>query len=181
LLPIPTLRWKDFPMSPLARFMSKNTRTLVPAWPLPCETACNSAALRRNPAVARGTPADSLRHISGTRRDNCGCKGERQRHKVQYYRYVMAQHRGVNRTILRNRHITRVQVALKRREGMAPDLKPIENTRLFATSNVSSSPSLKKGDLGGFIKTYKYPRQQPFPKGEVLRSFWMKTSYPWFA
>jgi len=59
-------------MDPLAAFISKNIRTPAPAWPLAGETPGNSAALPRDPAVAPGTPADSLRHRSGTKRDHCG-------------------------------------------------------------------------------------------------------------
>ncbi len=61
--PISTVRWKDFPMSPLAKFITQNTHSFVPAWPLACETACNSAARRRRPAVSCGTAAGPLRHV----------------------------------------------------------------------------------------------------------------------
>ena len=59
-------------MDLLAAFISQNTPTLVPAWPLSCETAGNSAALRRHPALVRRTPAHSLRRTSGTKRYTCG-------------------------------------------------------------------------------------------------------------
>jgi hypothetical protein len=39
------------------------------------------------------------------------------------------------------------------------------------TGNGSSSPPLKKGDLGGFIRAYKIPPSPPFPKGGSFKEF----------
>jgi hypothetical protein len=56
-------------MDPLDAFISNNTPTPIPAWPLSAETPGNSAALRRANGTKRrtcGTITAQMWHICGT-------------------------------------------------------------------------------------------------------------------
>jgi hypothetical protein len=142
LLPIPTLRRLDFPMTSLARFICRNTRTPIPARPL----AKRPAILRPcggMRSATRGTSSGTLRHVSRRESANLRFQEHQVRHNVQYNRYVMPLPPDRYRNIFPKWKITRVQVTLQRREvpcqnafwhipSAALCLKPIEKTGLFA-------------------------------------------------